>query len=401
MSVEFKVPGDFVVQQSPQNLPPVYNGEKMVVYGVLSPKSTPQDRELSGKAILKGQILGKKMEHSVPFSLNPVATRSPSIPAIHHLAAKALIKDWQDQGKSKEEIVKLSVDSSVISSHTAFIAVDEESSEPVTGAMKTWDVQAQQQYFSPGYQSIQPQCASVRSAMSSNIDQVLSRGDHLDDLAVKAECLNASAATFSKSANRAKKGGGFSFGSLFSGFTSLLYGSRSEAAQLQLDVNCASEGRSVDLYSADLDCDKELDIDDSEEELECMSVSPRAGKLEDTSPKPQSASGKKLTLTEPTALTSIITAQQADGSWMLDSTLTQSLAKPQKVIEDACPIKCDKAISVIWATVLILTLLKKKYSSQQDEWELIAMKAESWVKKQAQSSGIAVKDFYTAAEMFV
>ena len=398
MSVEFKVPGDFVVQQSPQNLPPVYNGEKMVVYGVLSPKGTPQERELSGKAILKGQILGKKMEHSVPFSINPVATRSPSLPAIHHLAAKALIKDWQDQGKNKEEIVKLSVDSSVISSHTAFIAVDEESSEPVTGAMKTWDVQAQQQYFSPGYQSIQLQCASVRSAMSSNIDQVLSRGDHLDDLAVKAECLNASAATFSKSAKRAKKGRGFSFGSLFSGFTSRLYGSRSESAQLQPAVNCASEGTSVDLCSADLDSDKELDI---EEELECMSVSPRAGKLEDTSPKPQSASGKKSTLTEPTPLTSIITAQQADGSWMLDSTLTQSLAKPQKVIEDACPVKCDKAISVIWATVLILTLLKKKYSSQQDEWELIAMKAESWVKKQAQSSGIAVKDFYTAAEMFV
>ena len=38
--VEFKVPGDYVIQQSPQNH--VYNGEKMVVYGVLEPKGSPK-----------------------------------------------------------------------------------------------------------------------------------------------------------------------------------------------------------------------------------------------------------------------------------------------------------------------------------------------------------------------
>ena len=317
MSVEFKVPGDFVVQQSPQNLPPVYNGEKMVVYGVLSPKSTPQDRELSGKAILKGQILGKKMEHSVPFSINPVATRSPSLPAIHHLAAKALIKDWQDQGTSKEEIVKLSVDSSVISSHTAFIAVDEESSEPVTGAMKTWDVQALGALYRSG----------------SNLSMSMS--------------------------------------------------------------NCSS----------DSECDYEGELEDFEEEDELVEMVPAKRKMNFSLSAPKSLStalpSQAAAPIVSDTLTSIITAQQADGSWKLDSTLTQLLAKPQKVIEDACPVKYNKAISVIWATVLTLTLLKKKYSSQQDEWELIAMKAESWVKKQAQSSGIAVKDFYTAAEMFV
>ena len=58
-----------------------------------------------------------------------------------------------------------------------------------------------------------------------------------------------------------------------------------------------------------------------------------------------------------------------------------------------CPIECKGIVATLWATVLILTLLRKKYSSQQDEWELIAMKAKSWMKKQALPSGIIVQDF--------
>ena len=136
-----------MVQQSPQTLPPIYNGEKMVVYGIITAEGSPVDQDITGKAVLRGNILGKKIEHSVPFTFNSVSTSSPSLPTIHHLAAKALIKDWQDQDKNKEDIVKLSIESSVISSHTAFIAVDEESNEPVAGAMKTWDVTAPFMYF--------------------------------------------------------------------------------------------------------------------------------------------------------------------------------------------------------------------------------------------------------------
>ena len=390
--MEFKVPGDFVIQQSPQNLPPVYNGEKMVVYGVLTPKGSPQDREITGKAILKGQILGKKMEHSVPFTFNPATSSHPSLLTIHHLAAKALIKDWQEQGKSKEEIVKLSVDSSVISSHTAFIAVDEENSEPISGAMKTWDVQAQRVY-SDGPSAL----------MSSNIDRILTRGCQLDDLNEKSAELNASAVSFSKFAKRKKAG--FSFGSLFSGFTGRF--SKSESSQPALNRSDSSvdpdpvdelleESSRDSYYRSDSYADKELDIDDLEEEDESMQVV-----CHRVVPKPRKSQASSTTNTAPFTLTSLIMAQQADGSWKLDTTLTQLLAKSQKDIEDACPVKCNNDLVVIWATVLILTLLKRKYSSQQDEWELIAMKAESWVKKQVLPSGVTVKDLYTAAGLLV
>ena len=56
---------------------------------------------------------------------------------------KALISDWQKLGsKPAEDIVKLSMEASVVSSYTAFVAVDEENSEPVRGALQTWDIRA-------------------------------------------------------------------------------------------------------------------------------------------------------------------------------------------------------------------------------------------------------------------
>ena len=59
-----------------------------------------------------------------------------------YLAAKALITDWESEQKEKKSIVNLNIESCVISSHTAFITIDEESSEPISGAMKTYDTSA-------------------------------------------------------------------------------------------------------------------------------------------------------------------------------------------------------------------------------------------------------------------
>ena len=123
--------------QSPQNLPPLFNREKLVVYGILKSKSDLKKR-VDCTAVLKGNVLGKSQKHEVPFTLEP--SEAPSLATVHHLAAKALITDWENEDKDKKSIVKLSVEASVISSHTAFIAVDEQSSEPVTGTMKTYDI---------------------------------------------------------------------------------------------------------------------------------------------------------------------------------------------------------------------------------------------------------------------
>ena len=55
-------------------------------------------------------------------------------------------------------------------------------------------------------------------------------------------------------------------------------------------------------------------------------------------------------------------------------------------------------MAMVWATVFVLSLLRSKYSSQQEEWELVAMKAETWVKRQTLPPGVSLEDLYKAAE---
>jgi len=42
----------------------------------------------------------------------------------------------------KKMIINLSIESSVVSTHTAYVAVDEEQDKPIAGAIKTWDITA-------------------------------------------------------------------------------------------------------------------------------------------------------------------------------------------------------------------------------------------------------------------
>ena len=92
---------------------------------------------------------------------------------------------------------------------------------------------------------------------------------------------------------------------------------------------------------------------------------------------------------------SCIAGQQANGSWTLDTAMVCMQGKSMAAMKGDCPNECKSVVAAVWATVLVLTLLRKKYSSQQDEWELIAMKAKSWVKKPALPT---TQDLYTAAE---
>ena len=162
VSVQFKVPKEYNVLQSPQKLPPVFNGEKLVVYGILKSKSDLKKR-VDCTAVLKGNVLGKSQKHEVSFTLEP--SEAPSLAIAHHLAAKALITDWENEDKDKKSIVKLSVEASVISSHTSFIAVDEESSEPLPGAMKTYDIQSQFNFSQFSNYSYPASCSLQMSGM--------------------------------------------------------------------------------------------------------------------------------------------------------------------------------------------------------------------------------------------
>ena len=364
VSVLFKVPKECEVLQCPHNLPPIFNGEKLVVYAIV--KSKAKLKKMECTAILKGNLLGKWEEHKVPFTLSSTA-EVPSLPVIHHLAAKALISDWESEGKEKKSIVDLSIESSVISSHTAFIAVDEESSEPLSGAMKAYDIRAQTHTQQAVY--------------------LVSKGARLRGA----------------SAPRKKKKG------------KALFSRSAQAVPMSMPVMESSRSRREDI-SAALLARRGGDSPPSPSSFddEVLGLPPPGYgapplptlNFSGAPPPPPhdsfSLSGHKSLPSYPTKnpidnLTNLIAAQQVNGSWVLNSSLAQMIGKSLTDLESGCPVERKGNVDTVWATVLAVSVLRAQYSSQQDEWELIAMKAELWLKKQSLPSGCTLEQLFQAA----
>ena len=103
--------------------------------------------------------------------------------------------------------------------------------------------------------------------------------------------------------------------------------------------------------------------------------------------------------TNPTnTLENLISAQHLDGSWKLTSSFAQLIGKSLPDLEATCPIGREGVGGTIWATVLAVSLLRSRYFSQQDEWELIAMKAELWLKKQSLPPGTSLDKIFQDAQ---
>jgi hypothetical protein len=347
VSVSFEVPKEFQVMQSPQNPPPVFNGEKLVVYATL--KSQKGLEKTDCTATLKGNMLGEELERKIPFTLDS-STTAPGLPVIHHLAAKALITDWETAQKEKKSIVDLSIESSVISSHTAFIAVDEESSEPVSGSMKVYDIQAPMRYMfcgGGGGRGGVPRGAMVNAA--PKMMRGMSGGG---GAARRAKCTVGKELDIQSAVVRKGR-------SVAEGSPSPAYrGTRRERDEIYLERGAP-------------------------ESVVAVSPAPLSSDPVEPPPKPTNT------------LEDLVSAQQLDGSWELTSSFAQLIGKPFAVLKAACPIGVGPTV---WATVLAVSLLRSRYSSQQDEWELIATKAESWLKKQSLPSGITLEKIFEVAQ---
>ena len=142
VELKFSVPAGVEVLQAPSKIPPVFNGEKLVLYGWLKGGAGKSGQ---GTAVLRGKTVGSDVEHSIDFQLGGESSSSDT-PIVHQLAAKSLIQDWQSSEKEKSErkaaIIKLSIESSVVSCHTSYVAVDEDQDKPIEGAIKTYDLTA-------------------------------------------------------------------------------------------------------------------------------------------------------------------------------------------------------------------------------------------------------------------
>uniref|UniRef100_A0A8C6TGM6 von Willebrand factor A domain-containing protein 5A-like n=1 Tax=Neogobius melanostomus TaxID=47308 RepID=A0A8C6TGM6_9GOBI len=84
-------------------------------------------------------------------------------------------------------------------------------------------------------------------------------------------------------------------------------------------------------------------------------------------------------------LLELVSLQKASGCWELEPALAKAVGKTTKDLEDKQPSAAKKEV---WATILALVWLHGLKADAKDEWELLVMKAVTWLQSQ-NASGLA------------
>lgn len=118
----------------------IFRGQRLIIYAQLTGMMPPA--EATGEVCLKYTLQGKSFENKVTFSLQP---KTDANLAIHRLAAKSFLQT-KDMGfretpaNDKKDVLKVSIECGVISSHTAFIAINKDLNKPVQGPLVRRDI---------------------------------------------------------------------------------------------------------------------------------------------------------------------------------------------------------------------------------------------------------------------
>ncbi|XP_077579482.1 von Willebrand factor A domain-containing protein 5A-like isoform X2 [Stigmatopora nigra] len=136
---------------------------------------------------------------------------------------------------------------------------------------------------------------------------------------------------------------------------------------------CLKLGAPVFQDAMMLDCDMSTEMDSfqQDEEYSCEDEE-EALQQEDMQRPPSPAIAKD-------PLLQMVSLQKASGHWLFEEALASVLGKTSKELETPKPAAVSKEV---WATILALIWLHGLKSEAQDEWQLLAMKAGSWLRSQ-------------------
>jgi hypothetical protein len=328
------------------------------------------------------------------------------VSTIHHLAAKKLIKEMEldlESGQMNSYIIQLSCDSNVISSQTAFIAIDEERKEAVKGSLETWDILPDDEWCQ-SYAFSSMACSSPPGRVMAS----MSGGGYGG---------GGGGVTLGASAPRSKMK---SFGSSIP----------KKSKDMYADMYLAQSA----VYGGGFAQDQNIPTKESTPTSPLTSSgggydgdwvtlgarAPRRSKKKSLgSPIPKvfkgaraksAASAPSLDVerkratkgsTPTSPLTSIINLQLASGAWKMSAEMADVMAKSTAEIKNACPVRCDGEMETIWATVIVLMYLQIRQSNFRDEWELIAGKAQTWLTKQNLPEGCSIQVLREKAMAFL
>lgn len=160
VSVSWDLGKGWAVHQIPSSLPPLFRGDRLVVFGLLTPphgdSADEAGKDLNFQARLQGSLGQKRavIDHVIRFSAMLAKDHDQSLHgALHRLYAKCLIQEKQDEYHEcyddpwrqrnegevdaiRDSVIYVSRAANVISKFTSFVAIDKDSHQPVSGPLK-------------------------------------------------------------------------------------------------------------------------------------------------------------------------------------------------------------------------------------------------------------------------
>ena len=199
--------------------------------------------------------------------------------------------------------------------------------------------------------------ADVNSIMEQNLNMVLSRGDCLDDLVARSECLDASSRTFYKASRRKSSGFSGGIGSIMrpiTGFVSSLF-TRREDSKHDTSTNTPLTSTSLALEST---------------------------YQSSTNPTSQTSSVAWPT-DEQKLIERFIDLQQYDGLWILTDDDVKQLTGKSLTTFSSSTIENmeEKQKQTIIATAIVIIILETRCSSVKTLWQALVNKGNKRLKE--------------------
>ncbi|XP_069390574.1 von Willebrand factor A domain-containing protein 5A-like isoform X2 [Paralichthys olivaceus] len=328
ISVTWDLPPGVSVTVLSQPITALYQGRRSLIYAQITGQSS---EAAEGCVTVKYSLAGHPSQSQLRFPLKPAEDVGLTV---HRLGARTLIRSLeteesehrgqQDEGV-KGMVVELSVQSGVSSSFTAFIAVNKGNSEPIKGPVVC--------RYVPIPKYTHPIGGKLLGGGNMDCQQY-------DDLPEDLSCK--------KGASSQAKSGGF-FPGIKKNFQAVGKPKKSSLGMRAAPHQAPrQDGMSSSMYDSTYSSLGENDC--------TLSIQPPRDPL-----------------------LQLVSLQKASGCWLLDPDLAAVLGKTSEEVENTKPPLVNQAV---WATILALIWLHGFKMDAKEEWELLAMKAVSWLRAQ-------------------
>ncbi|XP_074497542.1 von Willebrand factor A domain-containing protein 5A-like isoform X1 [Sebastes fasciatus] len=335
ISVTWDLPKGVSVTALSPPITALFQGQRSLIYAQLTGQSSDA---AEGCVTVKYSLAGHPSQNQLHFNLKPAEDTGLTV---HRLAARTLIRSLEMEEREsrgepekgvKKKVVELSVQSGVSSAFTAFIAVNKGNGEAIQGPLVRRNIPTAR------FMAYMPQCLT----MSSSVQPYL---------------MGCGPVMHSISGAKSFKP------KLFSNKKKKLAGPNTPPVPQGMCLSsCDDESMQMCMDDAEFDAPSGVFRQYSRSiSIESPRVQP---------PRVQPPRDPLLQL---------VSLQKASGCWVLDPALAAALGKTSEEVEKPKPASVNQEV---WATVLALIWLHGFKMDAQEEWELLAMKAVSWLRAQ-------------------